>query len=177
MNENDLRVQRTRRLLQDAFLVLASEQNFADITIRDITRNAQVGYKTFFRHYDSIEALVEAIIDKFLEEFAQVTVQQSSVVENTRYGLRLARENRRLFLAIFDSPKSMSFLKPVMAHVYQDSQQLFMTSDIPRELVGHYFATSMLSLLKWWLENESNYSEDQMVDYVMRLVIRPMQQL
>lgn len=180
MNENDLRVKRTRRLLQDAFLMLANEQDFADITIRDVTREAQVGYKTFFRHYESIEALLQTIIDNFLEEFRQVALpptQHDAVAENTYYIFRVAMENRRLFLAVFNSPKSMTFLAPVMEHAYQDSKQLFVAADVPNELVGYHFATSMISLTKWWLENQAECSLEEMVEYVMDLVIRPMEQL
>ncbi len=180
MNENDLRVKRTRRLLQEAFLVLANEQDFANITIRDVTRKAQVGYKTFFRHYDSIETLLQTIIDNFLEAFREVALpstQHNAVVENTRYVFRVAMENRRLFLAIFNSPKSMTLLKPLMEHAYQDSKQLFMAADVPNELVGYHFATSMLNLTKWWLENQEACSLEEMVEYALDLVIRPMEQL
>ena len=73
MNENDLRVQRSRRLLQEALIQLVIEDGYDHVTIRDITKEAQVGYKTFFRHYDSKEALLQEILNNLIIEFQKVT--------------------------------------------------------------------------------------------------------
>lgn len=179
MNENDLRVQRTRRLLRNAFLKLANDRDFGDITIRDVTRAAQVGYKTFFRHYDSIDSLLQAIIDQYLVQFEQAArpmSQPDAVEENTRYALRLVSENRQLFLAILNSPKSLEFLRPVMAHAYQDSVQMLSHSDVPADLIGYHFSTSLVSLFKWWLEQDGAYTVEEMHNFIVRLVVHPIKQ-
>jgi len=47
----DLRVRRTRKLLQKALIELTIEKGFADVTVRDITERAMVNRSTFYRHY------------------------------------------------------------------------------------------------------------------------------
>src|SRR5262245_53163410 len=47
----DRRVQRTRRLIQDAFMALTVEQGFAAVTVRDITERAMINRSTFYRYY------------------------------------------------------------------------------------------------------------------------------
>jgi len=47
----DLRVRRTRKLLQRAFIELTIEKGFADVTVRDIAERAMVNRSTFYRHY------------------------------------------------------------------------------------------------------------------------------
>lgn len=47
----DLRVLRTRKLLQQAFIELTVEKGFATLTVRDITKRAMVNRSTFYRHY------------------------------------------------------------------------------------------------------------------------------
>ena len=178
MNEQDLRVQRTRRLLQEAFIELANEKDYSQITIRELTKRAQVGYKTFFRHYESIEALLQAIVDKFLMEFEQVTLASIDIKafrHNTLTALQLAKENQKLFLTVFSNPLSSTFLQPVMMKVYQDSQQLLIGSKLPEALVGHHFSVSIFSLIKWWLEDGASYSKEEMVDYIQQLVIEPLE--
>ena len=176
MNENDLRVRRSRRLLQEAFIELANNQSYADITIRRITQQAQVGYKTFFRHYESKEALLQAIVDSFVEEFEQSKLthdQPQAVEKNTLAAFQLAQANSRLFFTIFNSPQSADLLKPVIEMAYRDSQQIFGASDVPQALAAHHFTSSMISLIKWWLENGMVYSAEEMVVYVNRLLLRP----
>lgn len=47
----DLRVRRTRKLLQQALIELTSEKGFANVTVRDLTERAMVNRSTFYRHY------------------------------------------------------------------------------------------------------------------------------
>src|ERR1700681_4588461 len=47
----DVRVRRTRKLLQQAFIELTMEKGFAALTVRDITERAMVNRSTFYRHY------------------------------------------------------------------------------------------------------------------------------
>lgn len=47
----DLRVRRSRKLLQQAFIELTVEKGFANLTVRDVTERAMVNRSTFYRHY------------------------------------------------------------------------------------------------------------------------------
>ena len=47
----DLRVRRTRKLLQQALIEGTVEKGFAALTVRDITGRAMVNRSTFYRHY------------------------------------------------------------------------------------------------------------------------------
>ena len=68
MNDEDRRVTRTRRLLKQALVDLTSEQTFETITLRDITDRADIGYATFFRHYDGKDELMLEIFTGIIEE-------------------------------------------------------------------------------------------------------------
>src|SRR5262249_52372875 len=50
-NGEDLRVRRTRWLLQKALIELTIEKGFADVTVQDISERAMVNRSTFYRHY------------------------------------------------------------------------------------------------------------------------------
>lgn len=179
MNENDLRVQRTRRLLQEALIELANREEYSQITIRDITKAAQVGYKTFFRHYDSKEALITAIVEAFIAKFQQGALppeQPGAVKKNTLLALQLAKENSNMYRAILHSPAAARHLQPVMVMAYQDGQDLLRHSTNANSLIGNHFANSMLGFLKWWLDNEDVYSAEEMADYIDQLVIQPIEQ-
>src|SRR5258708_1039661 len=62
--KEDLRVQRTRKLLQQALIELTVEMGFAAVTVRDITRRAMVNRSTFYRHYlDKYDLLNQYMAD------------------------------------------------------------------------------------------------------------------
>ena len=180
MNENDLRVQRTRHLLQKTFIDLVISNGYEAVTIREITRQAQVGYKTFFRHYRNKEALLQTIVDAFLEEFQAVRLAPTAVnatTQNTLAVLRFTQTHAPLLRVILQSSAANQLLEPIVALAYQEGKSFFGDSDIPDEIVAHHFATSMISFLRWWLANDLLYSVEEMADYIERLLIRPLMEL
>lgn len=180
MNENDLRVQRTRRLLQQALIDLVISNGYEAVTIREITRLAQVGYKTFFRHYANKDALLQSIVDTFLEEFQEVRLAPATAnatKQNTLAVLRFTQTHAPLIQAIFQSSAADQLLEPIMTFAQQEGQSFFGDSDIPDEIVAHHFATSMMSFLQWWVTNGLPYSVEEMADYIDRLVIQPLKNL
>lgn len=180
MNENDLRVQRTRHLLQEALIDLVISNGYEAVTIREITRQAQVGYKTFFRHYPSKEALLQAIVDTLLEEFQAVRLAPATpnaTAQNTLAVLRFTQMHAPLIQVILQSSAADQLLAPIGALAYQEGKSFFGDSGLPDELVAHHFATSMLSLLRWWVTNDLPYSVEEMAGYMDRLVIQPLKNL
>ena len=55
----DLRVRRTHKLLWEAFMAELSERAFEEITVTDICERAMVHRTTFYKHYEDKYALLE----------------------------------------------------------------------------------------------------------------------
>ncbi len=66
----DLRIRRTRKLIQQAFIELTMEKGFAALTVRDITKRAMVNRSTFYRHYQDKYDLLEQYMDELYELIA-----------------------------------------------------------------------------------------------------------
>lgn len=68
---NDLRVRRTRQVLQQAFLELLQERGFSSISVQDITERAMVNRGTFYAHFADKYALMDAMMrEQFQQEVA-----------------------------------------------------------------------------------------------------------
>ncbi|HET7090029.1 MAG TPA: TetR/AcrR family transcriptional regulator C-terminal domain-containing protein [Anaerolineae bacterium] len=68
----DLRVRRTRKLLQKALIELTIEKGFADVTVHDITERAMVNRSTFYRHYlDKYD-----LLSQYIEELSELIESQ-----------------------------------------------------------------------------------------------------
>src|SRR3984893_2652660 len=73
----DLRVRRTRKLLQQAFIELTVEKGFAALTVRDITERAMVNRSTFYRHYlDKYD-----LLEQYMNEIHELTEDQTLLAE------------------------------------------------------------------------------------------------
>ena len=65
---NDLRVERTRRAIQQAFHEMVNE-GAKRITVKELAERAGINRKTFYLHYDSIEALYSEELERILDEY------------------------------------------------------------------------------------------------------------
>lgn len=64
------RKQETRARLLHAALLLLSERNIERVAINEITEAADVGFGSFYNHFESKEGLFAALIDWAFEDFA-----------------------------------------------------------------------------------------------------------
>src|SRR5215510_4033298 len=67
----DRRVQKTRKLLQDALIELVAEKGYESVTIREILDTANVGRSTFYAHFQDKDQLLHSILDRLDELFEQ----------------------------------------------------------------------------------------------------------
>jgi len=67
----DLRVRRTRHLLQQEFWKLLEEKSFQSITVQDITERAMVNRATFYDHFADKYALLQFSISEWFKETLQ----------------------------------------------------------------------------------------------------------
>src|SRR6516225_9814035 len=59
LEQADLRVRRTHKLLWEALMAELSERTFEEITVSDICERAMVHRTTFYKHYEDKYALLE----------------------------------------------------------------------------------------------------------------------
>src|SRR3972149_751590 len=70
-NVLDRRVQKTRKLLQDALIELVAEKGYESVTIQEILDKANVGRSTFYSHFQDKDQLLHSILDRLDELFEQ----------------------------------------------------------------------------------------------------------
>lgn len=180
MNENDLRVQRTRNLLRSALIELVKSQSYESISVRDIAKKAQVGYKTFYRHYEGKDDLLQALANEMVDEIKQVLAPPSDFEapsKNPLVSLAYMESNADLILTLLNSSAADQVLEKAVGFALEEGRMTFKSDVVPDELMAHHFASSMISLHRWWLESKGKVTKLEMASYIDLLVIRPMKGL
>ena len=76
--KEDLRVRRTRKLLQTALMELTIQKGFETVTVKDICEQAMVNRATFYRHYadkyDLLDQYMEGLTSANKPGFNDVTL-------------------------------------------------------------------------------------------------------
>ena len=68
----DRRIRRTQKLLGEALIAEAREKGYKNITIQDVTKRADVGYRTYFRHYTGLDELLVSVAQDRLDKFYEI---------------------------------------------------------------------------------------------------------
>ena len=99
MQKEDLRVIRTRKLIEDAFLALLEESNLQTITVGKIAKRAMINRGTFYDHFMDKYALFDHIIRKtFLETLLRHELTTCDFTEENVRGLIVATADYFVYL-------------------------------------------------------------------------------
>jgi AcrR family transcriptional regulator len=179
MDRTDRRVKRTHKLLQDALVGLTLEKGYDAVTIREITDRADVGYATFFRHYPDKEALLADVVEAMKDEFQTLLAPYSLVDDPEKTGTLLfeyVQENCDLCRVLLDSTDTISLLKPVQEIGRNESTLMVSvpaSETVPLEVAVSHLMSSLVMLIRWWLDHDMPYSPERMGQIAAELIIRP----
>lgn len=170
----DLRLKRTRRALIEALLTLLNHKTFDDVSIREITAKAGVGYATFYRHYASKDALLHELAGaevKKLVDVALPIVFTANMRESCRTLCTLVEENKGLWRAMLAGAASgvvrEEFIRRIgrLKGQYQGFQ-----GPVPEELQLICATGATLDVLTWWLSQKPTPPTEQVIEILDQLI-------
>ncbi len=86
------------------------------------------------------------------------------------------RDNRDLCRVLLDSTNTMALLRPVQDIGLQEAEQMFGPSadrHVMVDLAVNHLMTSLVMLIRWWLDHGMPYTPEKMGEIVAELIIRP----
>ncbi len=180
MEKPDRRIVRTRRLLGEALLELIQEQSFDSITIRDITDRADIGYATFFRHYESKGELLSEQLEQIIRQLEDMVGERTDDYFQ-REGMLLyehVQENEFLYRGLLGghvNAQVVRRLRDTLVRLIRPQMEGHIKGvelRIPLEIAVNHVAASVLELVAWWLENDMPYPPEDMGRYYKQLIIQ-----
>jgi len=172
-DSSDLRVQRTRRLIQDALIELTIQKGFAAVTVRDITRYAGVNRATFYRHYqDKFDLLdqyareVYGLLDSSLGDSAEdspdgLTKMFEHIHAHARfYRVKLSQNGDPAF-----GERIRRYIDKRLRSVLPAAQR----SQPLTELYLSFIVSGSVGVFGWWLEHSMPYTPAEMATISQQL--------
>ena len=170
MNEkHDRQSERTRQALGEALLQLMMEKGYRAVSVKEIIDRANVGRSTFYSHYADKDELFESQVNRMLEMLIQHAPQDA--LEGYPYlpslGLfRHVQEQWKLYRILSWEAGTALHINHLQKSLSERIEQSLLASgktfELPIPIIANFLAGSLLSLLKWWLDNRMTYSPEQM---------------
>ncbi len=181
MKNSDRRIQRTRERLQQALIELILEKGYDAITIRDITEQANVGYATFFRHYDSKDALLADAFDQSVSVLQSLLLSlgESSPEEEGRLIFEHIQANHDLYSVFLKGEGTQTLIDHVVREAVKELVMRYAryTPSIPAAILANHVVASIIALIKWWLRNDMPFPPEQMGIFYADLIVHPIENL
>ena len=184
----DRRIERTKQLLHEALLSLIPEKGYEAITVQDILDRANLGRSTFYSHYQNKDALLrtgfnhlQAMLEERHRSLAAAS-QETGTDKDFNLTLELfwhAQENHLLYKAIVGKQSGQIIMKAAHSSLsglirnhLASHLKTEMKTAVPVEVAVHWIASSFLTLITWWLDNNLPCSAEEM-DRIFRTVTLP----
>jgi AcrR family transcriptional regulator len=168
---------RTRAALYGSLLALLEEKAFDQVTVREITARAGVGYATFFRHYPDKESLLNDLAARQISNLLTMTIPILFTVDSaatTRALCAYVWEHRKLWSALLTGGAAGTlkdeFVKQAQRVAAQhESHETW----LPNDLRVVFCVAGVIEILAWWLKQKTPMSVNRIAEVLDRLVVTP----
>lgn len=174
--KEDVRVQRTRKLLQQALIDLTVEMGFAAVTVRDICNRAMVNRSTFYRYYldkyDLLDQYMDAVQAATTEAAAQAEKTWDFTNPNVPPGLlvlvKQVQANAAFYRMMLGPKGDPAFVERFRRFSENRYRYLFAQHKAadpkapPVEMKLEYISYAAVGALLWWLEHDQPCSAEQL---------------
>ena len=182
----DRRIQRTRQLLRGAVIDLILEKGYDDLTVEDITDQANLGRTTFYLHYtdkrelllDSLEHIMDDLFQNIYSE-ENLRKWENEGIDPRKMVFIHASENADLYRLLFDGQVGgivishfRKHLAVIFNRITEALQSKFsLTPRIPNEVTTNFVSGALTGLMVWWLQEDMPYPPEEIYQMYHQMLV------
>lgn len=179
---------RTQQNIKKSFIQLIETKGFTNITVSDITRDAQVSRGTFYVHYTDKYELLSKIEDELimnitnaLKDNLKEPLSNDSTHDRSGATYRVFNQaleyvdgERETMYALFSAngdPQFFSQIKDVVDHLFTmqlEKNAGHFSAAIPIDYTKEIAINSILNIVRHWIDKENPESPEELADILMR---------
>lgn len=177
--KTDRRIRRTHRLLGDALIELTLRDGYDNVSIRDITEKADVAYATFFRHYKDKNDLLHETLHDLIDTLEEISGAPEEMMYEGYLIFMHVQEHADLYRVLLDSQGAHRIIENLTQHIADnllDHCIPYLKSslhNVPHRIVTYQIASSIISLVRWWLEADMPHEPSNMAEHYYDVIVIP----
>ena len=172
--------------MDEAFLALLEEKDFAYITVKEICERAGVNRSTFYLHYETVNDLLAEsaryIIDKLIENMPQDTAEffekmQTRPLEELHLitpeylspYLNFIKDHRRIFRTALEQSSVLGLEGAYFAlnrHVFAPILNRFRVPSSGQKYIMPFYIHGLMAIINEWLKEDCKDSIEQLISVI-----------
>lgn len=163
MNEQDLRVIKTKTNLEMAFLELLKEKPLEKITVTELCKKSGITRKTFYLHYENVpkyfEEFIKQLLDELEESLQKATdshLEYQSLEPHMIHVFDHVFKNKEFYKFIFSNQSSFAyyemFFKRIRAIFLTPINSTEKNSNVTQYQASYYANAVLGVIFEWYLE-------------------------
>lgn len=182
VNDNDIRVKRTKKLIRQGLAELAKTKRLSKITVKELTDLVEINRGTFYLHYKDIADLVETIentlyndLQEFTENVTPKNIMKNPIDILEQYA-NFVRDNKDAFTMFMGPHGDAEFMFKLSAlldeKIYELCISLYpnMNKNV-YEFALDYCKFGAVGLVNCWVSKHPEWTSRQVAEYWYHLMI------
>ena len=186
INCRDLRVQRTYKMLKDTFLRLLTEKPFEKISVQEICDVAMVRRTTFYQHFEDKQDFLQWFVREKQQDFFRKNMPENYQATTREHYMLMAHkvltylnENEQMLRLLLSAGVQDRMLVDAFSQAFAEDAKKRIEAmphareqldGIPPMLAAEYYVGGMINVARWWFTSNKPCTEDELVQYLCRLV-------
>ncbi|MCW3791581.1 TetR/AcrR family transcriptional regulator [Paenibacillus sp. LS1] len=179
MPKVDRRILKTQEALKKALIELMAEKNFDDITIQDLSDQANVSRGTIYLHYADKYDLLDNLIETHINELAVrcASVADLDFVTGSIVWTEYFESNYNFFSTMLASKGAPFFRNRFLEFLVEEFKDEVDNTQgknegLNNELVVQFVASSYVGVVEWWFTNERPVTHQVLAEQLGTLLER-----
>lgn len=173
--KEDLRVQRTKEAIRDAFTDMICEMDFERISIKELTERARINRKTFYLHYNSLDDLLRELQNELAQSFIRRTAHLEpprDMDKITREFFLCNQELGKLGERLVCSGSYHYISRRITNDIMQQSWSGTASDAYVQSILMAYVSQSTLAIYKQWVADGKQIPLEDMIEITSKLICK-----
>lgn len=171
MAAEDRRVEKTRKIIDDACWSLMREKHFDEITVRDIALRANINRATFYRYhadkYDWIEKKLRQMVQELaaFSDLLEAARSQQEILDAFRQIVGHFDAHYSAYSILMQNPGtagSQDLFKQQLLEANYKKQGLQVAQNPQQDLRFHLAVSAVVGAIEWWVKNDRPLTRNQL---------------
>ena len=173
----DLRVQKTIQSIRTAFSVMLLKEDYRKITVTALCRQAVINKKTFYRYYDSVDALLEEILSEFSKGYVDILADYRLPEDLDKINAALLTNitlqgplYEKILCSVSYQHLSSHLVEEYIAKSWGTAPAFQQLSPGEQELFTTFIHATGLSMYRQWVEGGKKISLEEVIEITNKLL-------